>query len=201
MERLFIALDRGSVRRKDEDGHLHVGHSNFSKSQLRPYLGKEIPRAKEMGLDPEKVYTLYCLPEELEAAASTFAGKPLLLHHEPVTTDDHPQHLVIGSVGTEVRYNHPYLRAPLTIWRKDAIDAIESGEQAELSAGYRYRADMTPNTLRGVPYDGKMKDIRGNHVAIVKAGRAGSDVVVADAALTNSFDPKILGLSHVIRRS
>lgn len=181
-----LALDR-SLRRKDADGHLHVEWSNISKANVCPYFGREIPNAAEMGLDPERAYLLYRDPAELAAAASTFAGKPLLLHHKPVTSDDHPTELVIGSVGSTVEWVAPYLRAPLSVWRQDGIDAIETddeeSQQRELSPGYRYTADMTPGTTpEGVAFHGRMRNIMGNHVTIVKEGRTGPDVIVADQA-------------------
>jgi hypothetical protein len=52
-----------------------------------------------------------------------------------------------------------------------------------LSSAYRYRADMTPGTHEGEPYHGVMRHIVGNHVALVREGRVGSDVVVGDAAI------------------
>lgn len=175
-----IAHDR-SVRRKDVDGHLHVEWSNITKANVCPYYGREIPDFKALGLDPDRVYMLYRDPAELKAAAPTFAGKPLLLHHKPVTSEDHPTELVIGSIGTTVEWRAPYLRAPLSVWRQDGIDAIETEEQREISSGYRYRADMTPGTTpEGVAFHGVMRDIMANHVTIVDEGRAGPDVVVAD---------------------
>jgi hypothetical protein len=42
---------------------------------------------------------------------------------------------------------------------------------------------MTPGTYKGQPYDGRMTDIVGNHIALVEEGRAGADVHVNDAAL------------------
>jgi hypothetical protein len=196
---MSFALDRRSARRKDVDGHLHVEGSNISKANVRGYKGDEIPGWRALGLDATRIYQLYCDPAELAAAAPTFVGKPLLLHHQPVTSDDHPTELVIGAVGA-AEWKTPYLRAPLSVWRQDAIDAIESGAQCELSAGYRYTPFMTPGvTPDGVRFDGRMRQIRGNHVTIVKAGRAGSDVVVADAAPAKAFDPVILGISHIKR--
>jgi hypothetical protein len=52
----------------------------------------------------------------------------------------------------------------------------------ELSSSYRYRADMTPGTAaNGERFDGVMRDIIFNHVAIVERGRAGPDVAVGDS--------------------
>ena len=78
-------------------------------------------------------------------------------------------------------FDAPYLKNSLVVWDGEAIKLIEDDKQKELSCGYRYRADMTPGTYEGVRYDGVMRDIRGNHVALVEEGRAGPDVLVADS--------------------
>jgi hypothetical protein len=68
------------------------------------------------------------------------------------------------------------------VWDNSAIAGIETEEQEELSSSYQYVADMTPGTTpTGEVYDGIMRDIIGNHVALVETGRAGSDVLVADS--------------------
>ncbi|MGH7058317.1 MAG: DUF2213 domain-containing protein, partial [Acetobacteraceae bacterium] len=75
----------------------------------------------------------------------------------------------------------PYLRNSLIVWTREAIDGIESGKRRQLSASYRYDADMTSGTYEGQPYDGVMRNIRFNHVALVEEGRAGPDVLVDDS--------------------
>lgn len=179
-----IALDRASVRTYDQDGHLHVEVTPISKANVCPYWGREIPDAEALGLDPNRVYRLLRHPDEIARGAPTFAGKPLLLGHTPVSADDHPTEKVVGTIGDGVRFEAPYLVAPLTVWDGEAIKLIETGEQRELSCGYRYRADMTPGTFDGEPYDGVMRDIVGNHVALVEQGRAGPDVIVGDSAIS-----------------
>lgn len=181
-EMLPLALDE-SVRSYDQDGHLHVKIANISKAAVNSYRGAEIPDWKKLGLDPNRVYRLLRDPEELRKGAASFAGKPVLSVHRPMTAIDHKARLTVGSLGGGIRYDHPYLRAPMSIWDGAAIAGIEADEQRELSSGYRYRADMTPGTYEGQAYDGVMRDIRGNHVALVESGRAGSDVIVGDAAL------------------
>lgn len=178
-----IAMDRNSIRRVDQDGHLFVEMTPISKANICPYYGKEIPNAAQMGLDPERVYKLYRDPKELAKAAGSFAGKPILLIHTPVSADEHPREVVIGSVGNTVEFKAPYLMAPLNIWDGEAIELIETDEQKELSCGYRYRADMTSGTVNGETFDGIMRDIGGNHVALVREGRAGPDVVIGDSAI------------------
>ena len=174
-----LIFDRASARRIDDDGHMHVVDTNISKATVNPYYGREVPNWQKLGLEPTKTYMMLRHPDELSRAASTFDGKPLLFHHKPVHANDHAYDLTIGSI-SDVRYEHPYLKANLHVWPGRAIKAITSDKQKELSCGYRYVADMTPGTYEGRAYDGIMRDIGGNHVAIVEEGRAGPDVHVAD---------------------
>jgi hypothetical protein len=177
-----MAFDR-SVRSFDRAGHLHVASANISKACVSPYLGAEIPDWKQMGLSPNRVYHLLRDPEELRRAASTFTGKPLVLKHRAQIASDHSRDITIGTVG-EASWTAPYLRAPLVVWDGAGIAAIESGAQKQLSPGYFFEAVMTPGTFAGEPYDGRMANITGNHVALVPEGRQGPDVVVGDALPT-----------------
>lgn len=170
-----------SARRKDENGYLHVSGSHITKAAVNPYYGREIPGWEEAGLDPLKIYYGFRAPEELQKSLPTWAGLPLHVEHH-VDSADNPQKLTrVGSVGTDVVWNAPYVDAPLTVWDASAIAAIEDGTYRELSCAYRYTPDYSTGTHDGVPYDFIMRDIRGNHVALVEEGRAGPDVVVADA--------------------
>lgn len=177
-----IALDRGSVRNYSEDGHLHVETSHISKAMVCPYYGREIPDCEGLGLDPEEIYQLLRDPDELEKSAESFKGKPILLkHYGTLASDDHPHDITVGSIGSQVTWNAPYLDADLNIWDDKAVVGIESKKQTELSCGYHYDADMTAGEYEGTPYDGIMRNIRGNHLALVDVGRAGSEVVVMDS--------------------
>lgn len=184
-EIITIAFDKAgeSVRRTDDFARLHVKSSPITKACINPYYGREIPRAKELGLDPNKVYRLLRHPDEIKKAAKTFHNIPLLSKHVPHTADDHDGDITVGTTGSEAEYVHPYLMNSLAVWSRDGIDHVESGDQKELSSAYSYDADMTPGVYEGEPYDGVMRNMVGNHVALVKKGRAGSDVVVGDEAL------------------
>lgn len=177
----MLAFDKISVRSYDRDGRLHVQVSNISKANICPYFGREIPKGDELGLDPAKIYQLYRSPEELAKAASTFNNIQLLSKHIAVHAEVPRHNLVVGSTGTDAAFQAPYLQNSLVVWDADAIHDIESRRTQELSCAYHYRADMTPGTINGVTYDGVMRDIVGNHVALVADGRAGDDVMVGDA--------------------
>lgn len=172
-----------SARSIDDNGFLHVKKSHITKAIVNPYYGREIPGWEELGLDPEHIYYGLRDPRELQKALSTFAGLPLHMEHH-VDSANEPHKLTrIGSVGTDAVWNPPYIDASLHIWDGNAIDAINDGSFKEISCAYRYEPDFTSGTYEGIPYDFVMRNIRGNHVALVEEGRAGHDVVVADAAL------------------
>lgn len=180
MPELLLAFDRSS-RTVDADGRLHVAMSNISKATVNPYYGREIPGHKELGLDADKIYQLLRDPEELAKGAASFNHIPLLDRHVPVSADDPKKENVVGSTGTDAEFVKPFLRNSLVVWDAAAIAGIETKEQCELSCAYRYTPDMTPGEFEGVKFDGVMRNIIGNHVAIVELGRAGRDCVVSDA--------------------
>lgn len=178
---LNLAFDRESVRSFDVDGRLHVAINNISKASVDPYYGREIPGYDNLKLNPDKVYYLLRHPDELANAARTFNNLPILAEHMPVSADEHMPELVIGSTGTDADFDGSFLRNSAVIWARDAIDDIESEEKREWSCGYRYSPDMTPGAYKGLRYDGVMRDIVGNHVALVRQGRAGPEVIVGDS--------------------
>lgn len=187
-----LAFDRATVRTIDVDGRMHVEVSNISKATVNPYRGSEIPDCGALGLDPNRIYFLLRDPEELARAAPTFNNIPLLSKHIPVSAAEPQKEFVVGATGSNASYLAPYLKNSLVVWDAVAIALIESDEQKELSSAYRYRAEMTPGKYEGVAYDGVMRDIRGNHVALVEVGRAGPDVVVGDSSTLNPSEiPKM----------
>jgi uncharacterized protein len=98
----------------------------------------------------------------------------------PTSAND-PQKPLVAGVVSNVRWKAPYLVADICVWDADTIRVIESGEQQELSAGYRYVVDMTPGrSPDGEAFDGRMLSIIGNHVALVAEDRVGPDAFVRE---------------------
>lgn len=174
-----MALD-ASVRTYDIDGRLKVANSHISKAMISPYLGSEIPGCNELGLDPKKVYQLLRDPAELQKAAPTFNDIPIMLKHVEDSAADAKRDVWVGTTGSNAAFDGTYLNNSLAIWHGDGIKVIEDEKQKELSCGYRYTPDMTPGVWQGQKYDGVMRNIIGNHVALVEQGRAGPDVMVGD---------------------
>lgn len=133
------------------------------------------------------------LPESL----ASFAGKSVTDEHPPVLLDSaNTTNYQKGFTGSEIVYDNGFVRAVMTITDQELIDKIQRGDATEVSAGYRVSFDANPGTTPdGEPYDGRQKEIIGNHVAVVKTGRAGPQVKLhldrqdaADPSLLNSGD-------------
>lgn len=189
--RALLAMDVGESKRTiDDNGYMHVSLTPISKAQVSPYLGKELEGWEEQKLDPDRIYYGLRDPDELKKAAPTFNGMPLLLNHHEMDANVQPKEFVVGSTGTDAEFDAPYLMNSLSITDADAVQGVQDGTMKELSCCYFFTADFTPGTYKengqDVPYDFVMRNIRGNHVALVEQGRAGHDVAVADE-LTNEL--------------
>ena len=186
MNKYNIVLDaQPSMRTIDDNGFLHVALTPISKATVNPYLGKEIEGSKEHGFEPDKIYYGLRDPDELAKGAGTFNGLPLLLEHHPTDAENLPKEWVVGSMGTDAVFEKPYLKNSLTVTDAQAIQYIEDGTAKEISCSYRFTPDFTAGEYTEadgskVHYDFIMRDIKGNHVALVPEGRAGHDVKVAD---------------------
>ena len=116
-----------------------------------------------------------------EATIASFEGKPATEDHPPVAVQ--PDNITaydrghVQNVHRGVGEESDLLIADLYITAPPLIDAIQSGRLREVSCGYdcEYRMDE-----RGRLYQ---CSIRGNHVAVVSAGRAGSRVAIKDSEL------------------
>lgn len=184
-----LAMDR-SMRSFDRNGHLIVERTIITKAAVNQYFGREVPNYESLGLEPEKIYNLLRAPEELKKALQSFKGVQLLIKHTPVSADDPHNDLTVGSVGTDIEVEGNDVYASLRVFDKYAIELIESGKLQELSAGYSYTADMTPGEFNGLPYDGVMRNIHGNHVALVERGRIGRDAIISDSLPIEFFKKK-----------
>jgi hypothetical protein len=113
-------------------------------------------------------------PESL----TSFGGKAITFEHPPILLDaQNTKNYQIGFTGTDIIYDNGFVRAVMTITDQEAIDRIMRGDAKEVSAGYRVEFDPTPGvTENGENYDGIQKSISGNHVAVVRRGRAGPQV-------------------------
>ena len=135
--------------------------------------------AREMMLDgdPERVVTVQRYPEDVfEAAAlASFEGKPVTEGHPPENVS--PENYAAYTKGhvQNVRRSGEYIVADLYINDANLAEEVRNNVKREVSCGYL--CNYVPD---GAGY--RQSNIRGNHVAVVPKGRAGSTVAIQDTA-------------------
>mgnify|MGYP005801048817 FL=1 len=135
--------------------------------------------AREMMLDgdPERVVTVQRYPEDVFEAATlaSFEGKPVTDGHPPENVG--PENYAAYAKGhvQNVRRSGEYIVADLYINDANLAEEVRNNVKREVSCGYL--CNYVPD---GAGY--RQSNIRGNHVAVVPKGRAGSTVAIQDTA-------------------
>ena len=100
---------------------------------------------------------------------ASLRGKPITIDHaEGEVTTANVKHLTVGTVLSEGRQDGDNLRGDIVIHAPEDI-----GNRRELSLGYTLDLDETPGEFNGERYDAIQRNIRYNHLSVVKKGRAG----------------------------
>lgn len=167
--------------RRTRDGFMAV-RAKASRAGTYQYLGSEIdPTGTTFKAD--QIVNVYRSPDEVFAADSvaSFLGKPVTNDHpsQPVTADNWKRHARGGVMGAMRDGEH--LAFDLAIMDADTIAAIDAGKR-ELSNGYACELVIGDGVAPdGTKYEARQTNIRGNHVAVVDRGRAGSSCRIGDA--------------------
>ncbi|ULH09603.1 DUF2213 domain-containing protein [Serratia marcescens] len=175
-----LPLVMDSAREFSQYGRMRVNDNRITTAMVSEYFGSELrdlPNFEALGLEEGRKYRLLRCPDELAKAVDSFRGVPLLEGHAEDTPDNPKKQERCGVVCDDVRFDYPHLIGSLVLWDNDAIAGVETEEQRQLSASYGYTLDMTPGEFEGEPYDGVMRNIVGNHVAIVRVGRVPGAVI------------------------
>jgi len=169
-----------NISRREPEGYLLCLNVPVARTGYQEYLPGEI------GQTGDEMIRVYRPEEEVfsPATMASFEGMPV--------TDDHPA-APEGVTAENIRYlqkghahnirrgtgkDEDLLLADLIITDPDLSDRILSGKR-EISCGYNY-------TLCEEDGNFIQREIRGNHVAVVDAGRAGHRVSIQDHRKTLS---------------
>lgn len=135
-------------------------------------------------------------PEEVFDAASmaSFDGIPLTNEHPPVHLDaSNARQYAVGSVSSPRREGN-LLVANILVTDATMVEDIIAGKR-QLSPGYRVHADLTPGSFHGHRFDLSQRKIRGNHEAVLVAGRQGQEVALrmdsGDAVLATTEEGSV----------
>jgi hypothetical protein len=187
-----ITLD-GS--RRTGDGYL-AANARVARTGIQSYLGREVGKPDMASV---KVYRPESEVFSTDALRS-FAHRPVTNDHPPeaVSARNWKTHSV-GMTGDEIARDGTFVRVPMVVMDQAAIDDVEAGK-VELSMGYACDLDWTAGTTpEGEAYDAIQTNIRGNHLAIVAAGRAGPQCRIGDswAAITTEQKDAPMSLKTV----
>lgn len=187
-----------SHRSIDQNGFLTVRSTPVSSYGIFEYS------AAQVGLpgDPNRIVNVYRPESSLTDpdAIVSFQTLPLIDDHDLLSGFEEdedvmsPEDKGVDGVMTNVRYVAPWLIADIKIFSRRMRRAIDSGK-CDLSAGYGCDFIIQSGTFEGKPYEVMQINMRGNHLALVDAGRVpgarvmDSKTLVFDCLSFNKVNP------------
>lgn len=137
--------------------------------------------------DKTKMYKVLRPAEELSHpdALESFQLVPFINDHTMLGRRGKPAESVgvHGVTGQDIYFDandgDGVMKGTLKVFSTGLAGKIDAGKK-DLSLGYGCSYDWTPGVFKGQAYDCIQRTPRGNHIALVKAGRMGSQVAVLD---------------------
>lgn len=180
-----LTLDAKADKVVKHDRGFLIASPRTARIGMQVYSGAEVDPNNAQGLRDRERVMIYRPAEEV------FSGDTLAsMAYQPIT-NDHPAEMVdaknwkqyaTGFTGGEVARDGDYIRLPTMIMDASQVEDIDSGKR-QLSWGYKCRIEFGDGqTPEGVAYDGVQREIRGDHLAVVIAARAGPECQFRDAA-------------------
>lgn len=169
MPKRYVRSQKMDKAEKMPQGFLKYPLSRLTRTGVFAYRDKDGTLRHELR-HPDDVFD--------ETSLATLAAAPV--------TDDHPTEMItaenvkkhaIGWLtdGVEVGDNK-YVESSVILADAKVIEKAEEDGKQELSCGYVCDLEDESGEFEGQKYDKRQRNIRYNHVALVKAGRAGPEV-------------------------
>lgn len=169
--------------KRTADGYLAV-RAKAARTGVYVYTGAEVDPDNKHGLRDRD--TVNVLRDEAtvfdKKAVHSFIGKPVTDNHPSKAVNsenwrDYARGVIMGALK-----DGEHLAFDLLLTDKAAIEAVNGGKR-ELSNGYAAELEFGDfKAADGTECQARQASIRGNHIAIVDRGRAGSECRIADAA-------------------
>lgn len=167
--RFLVTEKLGPHKFKTPEGYLICTDAILSRIGKQEYKRCEL--FGDTCEDPDKIVNVERTDDEVfsDKAMASFENKAVCIEHpdHDVNAENHNE-LAVGFVRDIHKgedNGKPVMMGTLVITDKDAVEAVESGEYKELSCGYDCDIDDNDEPCQ--------RNIRGNHVALCKQGRAG----------------------------
>ena len=175
----FIEFNKDALGTDEDSGMLklmaHISRTGvFVYQKVRPDGTIEILRQLR---HPEDVF-------EDESMAS-LVGLPVTNEHPSVAvTSENAEDFIVGMSSNVPKKifapvqgdSEDYIEQLVTFFNKDTIEEITTGKKSELSLGYNLDLEECAGLWNGVPYNCRQRNIKYNHLSLVKRGRGGRSV-------------------------
>ena len=182
---MAMTIDVPTKREYTKEGYLIVP-ARLAQPGLFEYYGYELPGVPD--LDKLTLYKVWSPAATLfdPETMKSFENKPFVDDHKMVDATDWRGKTVgfVRDIYKEMVDDKEYLMGTIVVTDSETISEIEGGKK-EISLGYDgeyfFAKDMPEDS--GIPKDADLVRTRmiGNHVALVKEGRAGHDCKIMDA--------------------
>lgn len=169
--------------RKTADGFL-VASVRAARTGIQQYSGREIDPENKHGLRDKAVVNVYRDEAEVFSADSlrSFSVLDVTIDHPPeAVTADNWKKYAVGVTGEEVVRDGQFIRIPMMLKDRAAIDEVEGGKN-QLSVGYSTELKFEKGvTADGLQFDAKQTKIRANHISVVGMARGGPELKIGDS--------------------
>ncbi len=169
-----ISLD-SSTKRELIGDRLYIRDCVLTSAVVNDYFGKEIGDSHGFNLNADQKYGILRPLSELKKSFHTYNAMPVLHDHEFVEVENPNKDRWHGTTGTNAHITKNDLLCDVVLWDKEIIDLVDNADAdkrlKDLSAGYLYQLVAEEGIHEGKPYQFKMVDLVGNHLAVVSDGR------------------------------
>lgn len=146
--------------RKTDEGFL-IDTPNVARTGILIYRNDDGSERRELRL-PEDVFH--------EDSLNSFVGKPITVDHpKGLITSADVDKFQVGTMLSKGRQDGENAKVDIVIHQPAKI-----GDRRQLSLGYNVDLEETPGEWNGQRYDAIQRNIRVNHLSIVKSARAGA---------------------------
>ena len=159
-----------------------VKDARLARSGIQVYPARELAPAFA-DRDPSAHIRVWRPPEEVFSADSlaSLEGLPITIEHGGGFVDAaNADRLVVGHLGDSIVQTGDHVVGRVYVTHQRGLDAIAQGVR-ELSVAYDLGLDVVSGTTPdGEPYEAIQRNVRANHISLVRNGRCGPSCRVQD---------------------
>lgn len=190
------SIDNSSEFELTEEGYLVLEDVKIARSGIQEYMGYQLGLEGDMEY---KIVNVLRPPSEVFSKDSmkTFENKP--------ATNTHPWDMLhsanvkefsVGYSGSRVYEKDGHLTADrLVITDAETINEVRVGNLREISNGYYADYEEEEGVFDGIKYSFIQRNIKGNHIALVRNGRCGGSCSVGDEDNNNQGEKPMIEIN------